>query len=92
MQAMAHHLSSSVSQCDVIHLVIYYLITLLMADSSRMRYQELGLSDITDSFFLLSQQTRCLMKCFQKHATLRASVGQPHSTLYSERRVHLCHF
>lgn len=63
---MAHHLSSGVSRCDVIHLVIYSLITLLIADSSGMRYQELGLSDITDSFFALSQQTRCLLKCFQR--------------------------
>lgn len=62
----ASHGPLLVIQCDVIHLVIYYLITLLIADSSQIRYQELGLSDIIDSFFVLSQQTRCLIKCFQR--------------------------
>lgn len=40
MQAMAHNLSSDVFQCDVMHLLIYDLISLLIADRSGIRCQE----------------------------------------------------
>lgn len=41
MQAMAHNLSSDVFYCDVIHLVIYYLIPLPIADRSWIRCPDL---------------------------------------------------
>lgn len=63
---MAHNLSSDGLQCDAIHLLIYYLITLLLDDSSWIRHRDFCFPDVTDSFFCFITADSMSHKVFSK--------------------------